>query len=448
MRIYNIAFWIAIFFLVGVLFASGGFSKLVIVGAAFLTAALFLFFGYIIINQRTNQHKSASKNFFWFAGLSLFIIIGAFYYFWHDSRQNKNINIVFDRKINFSGIVADYPERGGQQKLVVDLNEPYRGKILVKLQPYPGFNYGDLIKFEGTINPSAANYLAKDGIFGTTDFPKTELLSVDNGSKIKAALFNLKEKTVGVFQKVLPSERAAFLSGITLGERAEFSKELKEQMKNSGTTHLVALSGYNISIIILAAFNVFIFFGRRWAFVLSVLLVIVFVLMTGAEASVVRAALMGGIALTAQQIGRLYSFRNAIAVAAFLMVLQNPKVLSFDIGFQLSFMALIGIVYLMPAIKKLLRFAEEPGFLSWRENFLTTVSAQLAVAPLLVFYFGNFSPLSFLANVLVLTIIPLTMTLGFLLGVLGFIYFPLSLVFGWFINLFLYYEIFIIKLFG
>ena len=442
MKIYDSAFYSIFFFLFGVLIAGFKFGLPIYVFIVFLTAALFLFFGYF----------KKSPKLFWFAGLSLFIIVGAFYCFWYDSHQNKNINIVFDRKINFSGIVADYPERGGQQKLVVDLNEPYRGKILTKLQPYPSFNYGDSISFGGTIKKpspeSYDNYLAKDGIFGTTDFPKTELIAVNQGSKIKTALFNIKEKTVGVFQKVLPSEKAAFLSGITLGERAEFSKELKQRMKNSGTTHLVALSGYNISIIILAVFNVFIFLGRRWAFVLSVLLVAGFVLMTGAEASVVRAALMGGIALIAQQIGRLYSFRNAIAAAAFLMVLGNPKVLSFDVGFQLSFLSLLGIVYLMPAIKKLLRFVEEPGFLSWRENFLTTVSAQLAVAPLLVFYFGNFSPTSFLANVLILTIIPLTMTLGFLLGFLGFIYPPASLVFGWFINLFLYYEIFIIKLFG
>ncbi len=130
------------------------------------------------------------------------------------------------------------------------------------------------------------------------------------------------------------------------------------------------------------------------------------------------------------------------------MVLINPKVLYFDLGFQLSFLALLGIVYLKPATKKFFRLNEEIGFLSWRDNFLTTFSAQLAVAPVLVLNFGNFSLLSLMANLLILSVIPLTMTLGFILAALGFLSFYLSLIFGWLVNLFLSYEIFIIKFFG
>ena len=130
------------------------------------------------------------------------------------------------------------------------------------------------------------------------------------------------------------------------------------------------------------------------------------------------------------------------------MVLINPRVLVFDVGFQLSFLALLGIVYLSPAIKKLFRLSEESGFFSWRENFLTTLSAQLAVAPLLILSFGKFSPLSLLANVLILWIIPLTMSLGFILAAVGFISYYFSLIFSWFVNLFLAYELFVIRFFG
>ena len=170
--------------------------------------------------------------------------------------------------------------------------------------------------------------------------------------------------------------------------------------------------------------------------------------MTGAEASVVRAAVMGGIILLAKQIGRVHSIRNAIAAAAFIMILYNPKILRFDLGFQLSFMALLGIVYLSPAIRKFLKMKEEDGFLNWRENFLTTTSAQLAVLPLILINFDNFSLLSLPANILILEAIPLTMILGFILGIIGFIALPLAIIFSWFVNLFLIYELGIIDVFS
>ncbi len=447
MRIYDVAFYGIIFFLLGVLIASLGLNILIITAVAVLTAILFLLIGFL-----KNRPPS-----FWFAGLSLFIIIGSFYYFQYENFQLKNIKIPFNQKTEVFGLISSYPEKGASQKLIADLKEPYSGKIFIKTASYPTYAYGDLIRFEGVIKKPEpepyANYLAKNGVFGTANFPKIELVAENypavSRAKIKSTLFKLKEKTVSVFQKTLPSEKAAFLSGITLGERAEFSKEFKEAMSNSGTTHLVALSGYNIMILAMAIANSLGYlFSRRPTFYLTLLAIIGFVLMTGAEASVVRAAIMGGILLLAKQIGRLYSFRNAIAVAAFLMVLSNPKILSFDIGFQLSFLALFGIVYLMPAVQKFFKISEEQGFLSWRENLLTTFSAQLAVAPLLIIYFGSFSPISLLTNVLILALVPITMTLGFFLGALGFLSYHLSLVFGWFVNLFLTYEIFIIKLFG
>ena len=115
----------------------------------------------------------------------------------------------------------------------------------------------------------------------------------------------------------------------------------------------------------------------------------------------------------------------------------------FDLGFQLSFAALLGIVYLRPAIGNLLRagarsgdFAANGGLLNWRENALTTVSAQLAVLPILMVNFGTFSPLSFPANVLILGIMPVTMALGFAAAAAGFVSYHLALFFGWIVHFF------------
>lgn len=445
MRLHNIAFYSATFFLIGIFIASFKISFLIIILINLFIVAIFLFCHLYL--------KKIKIDFKWLIILSFIIIIGAFYYFLYDAIQIKNINIPFGKKANLSGIIINYPENGINQKLTIQLQPPYEGKILVNLKPYPAFNYGDLIEFSGIIKSpepkNYANYLSKNNIFGVINNPRINFIDKNQASPIKKYLFKFKKKIIENFQNVLSPEKSAFLAGITIGERAEFSKEFKEKMSQSGTTHLVALSGYNITVIAIAISTLLSYFlRRRIVFWLSILTIIAFVLMTGAEASVVRAAIMGGIILLAKQISRIHSMKNAIVFAALLMILFNPKILRFDIGFQLSFAALIGIVYLSPAIQKFFKMKEDGGFLGWRENFLNTTSAQLAVLPLLLINFGNFSPFSLLANILILEAIPLTMSLGFLTGAIGFFSFTLSLILGWFTGIILAYELIIIDIFS
>ena len=448
MRLHDIAFYFILFFLFGVLLASFKISFLMIIFCSLLAAAIILFFGVFGFFQSFSISKAK-----WIACLLLIAIAGAFYYVQFDKAQIEEIKINFDKKAVFEGIIIDYPKYGNSQDLVVELNAPYNGNILLKSRLYPQYRYGDKIKFEGVVERPApadyADYLEKEGIFGLSAFPKIDLLGQEKASAVKSALFRMKANVVEIFQKTLSPSKAAFMAGIILGEQAEFSKEFKEKMKASGTTHIVALSGYNITIVGLAVASVFgYFFKRRIVFILTILTVVGFVLMTGAEASVVRAAIMGGIVLLGQQIGRVHSMRNIIMTAALIMILFNPKVLRFDVGFQLSFLALIGIIYLAPFIKKLFKMKDEAGFLGWRKNFLETTSAQMAVMPLLIINFGNFHLTSFLANVFILEAIPITMFLGFLMAGIGFVFMPLTIIIGWFASVFLSYEFLIIDIFS
>ena len=236
-----------------------------------------------------------------------------------------------------------------------------------------------------------------------------------------------------------------------MGNRSSpVSSTLREDLQKSGTSHLVALSGYNITIIIkslmvalgLASFT------RRFRFPLALIIVAFFVLMVGAQASIVRAALMGVIILLASESERLYSARNAIALTAFFMALWNPFVLAYDIGFQLSFAALLGIIYLKPAIERLLHMSRAKGFFSWREHMITTVSAQFAVLPLLLFHFESFSVAGFFTNVLILPVIPHTMFLSFITGVAGFVSGVLASSIGFLLHAILTYELTIIQFFA
>lgn len=445
MRLHDIAFYFVSFFLIGVFIASFNVNFLTIILINLIITALF-----IVGNL---YFEKQNINFKWLAGLSFVILIGGFYYFLYSAIQIKNINIPFGEKTIFKGIVVDYPERGVEQKLTIKLQDPYSGEIIVSLPAYPYFHYGDLIEFNGAIKrpqpENYANYLSKNNIFGTTNYLKANLLAENRASLVKKYLFKFKESIVENFQNVLLPEKSAFLAGLTLGERAGFSKEFKDKMSKSGTTHLVALSGYNITIIAITVSTFFSYFlQRKKVFWLSIATIVIFVLMTGAEASVVRAAIMGSLIMLAKQIGRIHSMRNIIAIAAFAMILFNPKILLFDIGFQLSFAALMGIVYLAPAISKILKMKEDEGLLGWRENFLNTTSAQLAVMPLLLINFKSFSLFSLLANILILEAIPLTMFLGFLIGFIGFFSLLLSLILGWFTGLLLGYELAIIDVFS
>ena len=422
---YDIFFFGAFFFLIGVFLASigAGFWILIVV---FLCAAIFLLWWFFRKNRR----------FLWLTGLLFFVIAGALYYTWDDERFRQNADMPFDEQIFLSGLVVSNPMvKSSSQEFKFKLYPPLKGNILVKTGLYPGVRYGDELSVQGVIkhpfSTGYARYLEKERVNGILSFAKIEITDSGKGSAIKSQLFGIRNNIMASFGKVLPREEAAFLGGLTLGSRSEFSREFEEAMSLSGTTHLVALSGYNITIIVWAAMSMLVYvFSKRLSFLLTFLIIAGFVVMTGAEASVVRAAIMGILVLLAYETGRLYSFRNAIILAGFLMIIQNPKVLVFDVGFQLSFLALLGIIYLKPTIRKFLRIRGDYGFLSWRDNLLTTASAQLMVVPLLIVNFNSFSLTSLVANVLVLELIPVTMGLGFIIAAASLLSYYTSLILG------------------
>jgi len=438
LNIHNIFFGVGIFFLIGIVLASFINNFLII------TLIVLLGFFYLLLIDKKI-----------IALLLLFIIFGAAYFNLFSYCQFKNINIPYNENSRFEGIVTNVRD-GSVQQLEISLLGEYKGKINLKTARYPEFNYGDKIEFEGTIKELTGeykNYYLTKNILGEINFPVIKLISTGNGNFIKSQLFNLRNKIRNIFQSILSKEKAAFLAGITIGSREDFSKEFKEKMSFSGTTHLVALSGYNITIIILAASIFFSsFFNVAISFYFNILTVILFVIMTGAEASVVRAAIMGVIVVLSQRMERLSSPRNAIVVAALIMALFNPRVLVFDIGFQLSFAALIGIIYLAPAIKNIF-FASggkifDKGFLSWKENAVTTFSAQILALPILLSNFGIFSLASIVANVLILEFIPITMGIGFATAFLGMFSLFLAKILGYLVNIFISYEFFIINIFS
>lgn len=439
---YKIFFYGALSFLLGVFLASHNFGWGILV-----VPVLGVSVGFFLSRARHERE-------FLYAGvLSLLIFVGAFYYGWYDIHSFPN-GMIFDTPVVAEGrVVNDPAATGGSQEIYVAVSSPFSGSVLVKLPRFPELSYGTRVLLNGTINwPEPEGYrayLAKEGVYGVMRFPKTSVLDGFEGSAVKRFLFSIKHTALASFARVLPAEPAAFLGGITLGARSEFSDEFKNAMSVSGTTHVVALSGYNISVLEWAIFGILaFFFPRKTSYALLAAFIFCFVVMTGAEASVVRAAIMGTIVLFASGAGRVRDTRNMLLFVAVVMVLVNPKILVFDVGFQLSFLALIGIVYLKEAIVSFFGLSRERGFFSWRDNLLTTTAAQCMVIPVLVSQFGSFSPFSLIANVLILELIPATMGLGFILAGLSTVSYYGALVIGWISRFLLQCETGIIRFFG
>lgn len=422
-------------FLLGVFFANLGWKFYAALASAILFQALVWLF------------KTPPRRYF-ILTFSAFLF-GFFYFHFYINLHKVTENIPVGQTIEFSGVIVGEPKIFGDiQSFLLRTESPLAGMMKIFVRPLQEFRYGDRLVLKGDIKESE---LDRSKI---SFYPEIVSQEPGHGFWLKEKLLATKGLFIGEFRQILPLDSAAFLSGITFGYQSDFTDEFKEKMRQSGTTHLVALSGYNIAIVTLVvSATLGYFFSRRITFFLTTALIFLFVLMVGAEASVVRAAIMGFLALLARDLGKIYSIRNPITIAAAGMTLLDPTILVLNIGFQLSFVSLLGIVYLEPAIKDVLSRKRSvdlktKSFLGWRENALTTLSAQLAVMPLIIQYFGAISLTALIANVLILGLIPLAMALGFSLALLAVILPYLAVLLSWFLNIILTYEIAVISLFS
>lgn len=307
-------------------------------------------------------------------------------------------------------------------------------------QNFSGFDYVQYLE-----NKDIRTVMFRPTITAAPDLPLNHWNQLK--ANIYGRLFSVKQAFESAINRSLPATDGAYVIGVLLGGNQNLPQSVKDAFNKTSTTHILAISGYNITIIADALLAVLVFFlVRRKAFWASLVAIGIFVILTGATASVIRAAIMGLLLMGASGYGKLYHPRNAIVAAAGVMVILNPSILIFDIGFQLSFVAVIGLMTVYPVLES--RVARWPKAGGLKETLLMTVSAQLAVAPLLVYYFHQFSLVSLAANILVLPLMPLTMLSGFLTGIAGLIWFPLGRLVGLVALIFSVYQLNVISWFA
>jgi competence protein ComEC len=349
----------------------------------------------------------------------------------------------------FTGVVISEPEEKENTTRFI-LRSANGEKLLVSTDLYSAAVYGDEVKVEGRLEEPGlimpddggrpfdyAKYLSKDDIYFTLNFAEVEILSHGHGSAIKRGLFELKRSFIAKIKEILIEPHSSLLAGLIVSGRGALPKDILENFRRAGVIHIVVLSGYNITIIaeflrkllenffLVTRFRV----TPRVVSGVSILGIILFVLMTGAEPTVVRAAMMALAVIAAKMFGRRYSAFRALLVAGTLMVVENPKILVFDPSFQLSFIAMLALIYLVPIVDLYLHGVPEKWGL--RLTLATTISTQIAVLPLLIYSMGDFSLVSLFSNMLILLIIPVAMFVGFIAALLSYLSAAIALPFSY-----------------
>jgi len=326
------------------------------------------------------------------------------------------------QKVEWEVSLVDRPdERELQTKLTVKPTEG-RAKILLTTERYPEYTVGDHLLITGKLERPGiianatssfdyASYLAKDGIFYQIYRPKiTKISSLSGGPTYW--LNSFQNYLSGVLSSVLPEPQAGLLGGILLGMRKGIGAKLSQDFTTAGVSHILVLSGYNITIVAEALLYVFSYLSRFWGGTLGIFSIVLFGLVAGGGMVVWRSVLMACIALYARLTGRLYNTASAIMAVAVILSLWRPNSLVADFGLQLGFLALLGLVYLSPIIEEKL-FARWPKKSLFKEIASTTIGAQMAVLPLIWLKTGQLTLIGFISNLAVLPLVPHIMNIGF-----------------------------------
>ncbi|MDE2188136.1 MAG: ComEC/Rec2 family competence protein [Patescibacteria group bacterium] len=322
---------------------------------------------------------------------------------------------------------------------------------------YKDIHYGDVLSVSGTTTAPRnfgsqngrtfdyVDYLLKDNIISIVRSNDVSVIKT-SGVSVTGLLFKMKGIFMNSIRQVLGEPEASLAGGLVVGEKDSLGKELLNDFRKVGLIHIVVLSGYNITIIATTIQRILSFLPEVLGNILGGIGIILFGVLVGGGATVVRSCIMAIIAIISGMIGRRYEPARALIVAALIMIFINPLVILYDPSFQLSFVATAGLIWLSPFVGKLFQWVPEK--FGMRELVISTTSTQLAVTPLLVHMMGQISVLGVFANILVLPLIPVTMLFISLTGIAGIFSIWASWPFAAVTHLFLSYELFIVTKFA
>jgi competence protein ComEC len=334
-----------------------------------------------------------------------------------------------------TGIVSSYPQPQtnftsflveARQLVLEDEDYKVKGNVLVKIFKEEDVAYGQMLQIKGKISKPYTfgssqyyrEYLKSQGIytvFAANKLSRLECLGSSKGNVFKALAFKLRHKANSILFKHIPFTQAALLSAMILGDRSSIPGYLNKMFIQTGTVHMLAISGFNVGIVamilelILRSFRI----KRRARHALLLFALLFYCVLTGACAPVVRSTIMAAVFLATYFLKREVSMLHSLSLAAMIILAVNPAEL-FDVGFQLSFLSILAIMYISPFLKRLLccEARKARALRLFFELLCTSAAAFLGLLPFIACYFKVISPVTVLANIIVVPYVSLVTILG------------------------------------
>ena len=359
--------------------------------------------------------------------------------------------------VNFEGVVSaesKMTDKGMRIQVEVLKNGSstlsHPENILVSYEGYDTFSYGDIVKVGGALelpqkfetNTGGREfdypmYLAKDGIYTVIQKAKMEKVGSGGGNFLLGKLYAIKRVFISKMGSILNAGDTALMSGILLGAQDTISQKTKEDFQKSGLTHILVLSGYNITVVgeaVSRTLNVWL--SKFISLGFGGVAIILFAFLSGGGASTIRSTIMALIAIVGKTLGREYDAFRVLTLVAFAMVAWNPYTLLYDPSFHLSFLATAGMILLSKRLEIKMVWIR---FATLREIIATTLAVQIFVTPYFLWSMGSVSIVSLVSNVLVLPTVPATMFFGFVTSVFGFVSIYLAFIPGFISHILLLY---------
>lgn len=349
---------------------------------------------------------------------------------------DTTLEVLEEQNTLISGIVIREPDiRERTVHLYVETGDE---TVLVTTDRHADVAYGDEILVSGRLELPTSfatdlgrtfdyqHYLKAKGVLHVMSFADVAVLRSDQANGLMDFLFAQKQQLMQGIESVLIEPMAGLAEGLLLGVKQALGEELETIFRQAGIIHIVVLSGYNIMLVVAFIRFVLGFFLRpRAQLLIGLLAISCFALTVGLSATVLRASIMASLFLFATTFAKRYHVLRALFLAGLIMLLINPYLLLYDIGFQLSFMATLGLVLAVPQFES--TTATNPNPFAVRTYFFATIVTQIAVLPLLLYHIGEVSLVAVLVNVLVLPVVPIAMLGAFISGLVALVATPLAL---------------------
>ncbi|MFK7780276.1 MAG: ComEC/Rec2 family competence protein [Candidatus Gracilibacteria bacterium] len=366
--------------------------------------------------------------------------------------DNKNHDLIFE--IKNTNKVDEFKTEYTAKLIQIGNNKIRKNiKFTVKIAKNNEIKKGYIIKsnvklyeFKDFNDFSYKKYMMSKNLFFSSNIYSYEVTSIIKLNKIEQSIINLRELFLTSIYSIYPKEEAIFLGGILIGARESLPDDLKQDFNNSGLTHFIAVSGFNITILMIFLTFLLQYFPVIFRVAFITLSIVLFTVLVGDTAPVIRASIMGLIGYYVLMSGRKGNILSIILLTLVVMIIISPLSINYDVSLHLSFFAVLGIIYTQKFFEKIFYFL--PNILEIKTAFTLTLSALSFTLPIMILNFGQMSILAPFSNIAVTWTIPIAMLFGFI-SIIVYIVYPFAgIIVGYITWILLKWDIMVVHFFG